>query len=118
MAESLSIDDLSIDDLQDVLEATIDVGHLWFKMGLALKLRDPVLNGFAKKHYDDPDECYCEVLKEWLHNVPNPTWENVVTALRSESVRRSNIADKVAKDHYPHMQNVAVAVSPMQGKTK
>ena len=38
MAESLSID-----DLLDVLDATIDVGHLWFKMGLALKLRDPVL---------------------------------------------------------------------------
>ena len=114
MAESLSID-----DLQDVLDATIDVKHLWLKMGLALRLRQPVLDGFATKHHNDPDDCYHEVLKEWLNNVPNPSWEKLVKALQSDCVRHSNIADKIAKDHCPHMQKpVAVAVCPMLGKTK
>lgn len=106
-------DILTIDALVDIYDATIDIKHAWYNMGLALKVKAPVMDSFSTKYHDDPDKCYVEVLKEWLNNVPNPKWEKLVIALRSGLVRHSNIANRIAEDHCPHMvvsESVAAAI--------
>ncbi len=48
-----------------------------------------------KKHYNTPGDCFTAMLREWLQSSPNPTWSNLVEALRSPDIDRSDIADEI-----------------------
>ena len=47
--------------------------------------------------YSDPSDLMREVLKHWLDTTTNPppTWEAVITALRSPIVDKKNIAEQL-----------------------
>ena len=65
----------------------------WYKIGLELDIPHTELDCFEQK-YSDPSDLICEVLKYWLKTSidPPPTWEAVVTALRSPIVNEKNVA--------------------------
>ena len=65
----------------------------WYKIGLELDIPHTELDCFEQK-YSDPSDLICEVLKYWLKTSidPPPTWEAVVTALRSPAVNENCLA--------------------------
>ena len=50
-----------------------------------------------KQNYSDQTDLMCEVLKHWLDTTtdPPPTWEVVITALRSLTVNKKKVADQL-----------------------
>ena len=54
-----------------------------------------------KQKYSDQVDLLCEVLKYWLKTAvkPRPSWEAVVTALRSRIVNEKNIAAQLVSKY-------------------
>ena len=82
-----------IDDLQDVLEAVVDVNE-WLKLGLALGLRQPTLDNITQEHK-------IQMLTRWLNQVDEcqPSWNALVVALRSSTVQCNDVAAEVEQSH-------------------
>ena len=66
----------------------------WYNLGLELGLQTTTLDSIDVKYDRDPSQCFREVLKEWLKGV-NPTWQAMVNALRSPSVRQYQVAEQI-----------------------
>ena len=84
-----------INDLQTVLEALVDVNQQWKRLGLALGLRQPTLEGISGR---DSEECKEKMLTKWLSKVDecSPSWNVLVAALRKRTVGHRDIADAIA----------------------
>ena len=92
---------LGVDDLGDVLEETLATSAKWYNIGLRLKVSVAKLDGIESQ-FSDPGECLREVLKEWLKGAAGtePSWRVLVEALRSQTVRETQLADQLEAKHY------------------
>ena len=70
-------------------------------------MTDSTLEAFRKRHNNDSEDCYLEVLREWLNNAKGtgPTWDNLVEAFRKEYVQFGSLANEVAKKYCPRLQD-------------
>ena len=77
----------------------------WYKIGLQLDIPHATLDCF-KQNYSDQSDLMCEMLKHWLDTAvdPPPTWEAVVTALRSPIVDKKNIAEQLESKYCAPIQ--------------
>ena len=83
---------LTVDNLCEVLEELNAVRAKWYNIGLHLGVSDGTLRAF-KGQFNDPSECLRETLTTWLKNYPpTPTWTKVIDALRSNSVGETRLA--------------------------
>ena len=82
----------------------------WFKIGLELGIPHTELICFRKMHSDFSDSLY-EMLVLWLKTAvdPPPTWEAVVTALRSPLVNENYLAARLEAKYCNQVQ-------PMMGE--
>ena len=89
---------LSIDDLHQVQVATWEARAKWYNCGLALGLTAGTLDAISKSKNSDCDECFREILKEWLKRAGSPpTWHALCTALKDPSVGLGKLAKKLRK---------------------
>ena len=79
--------------LIDLLQELHPVCTSWYNIGLLLHIPHTTLDRF-KQTYTDPLELMREMLKHWLDATtdPPPTWEAVITALKSPLVNKKNVA--------------------------
>ena len=87
-------------DLQEVLEALVDVNQKWKQLGLALGVKHPTLAGIEKKCGSSIDDCKMDMLTVWLEQndgCSNPSWITLVEALRKRTVKHPLIADAIEK---------------------
>ena len=79
----------------------------WYNIGLELGIPYTELNCF-RKMYSDPSDSLREVLIHWLKTAvdPPPTWEAVVTALRSPLINEMNVAAQLESKYCAPMQNI------------
>lgn len=91
---------LFVDDLGDVLEETLCSSTKWYKIGLRLRVPVPKLDGI-RSQFSDQEECLCEMLKEWLKGAAGtkPTWEVLIEALKSQTVREPRLAHQLEAKH-------------------
>ena len=100
-----------LDHTEPSLKALLNELHplraSWFKIGLQLDIPHTELICFRKMHSDFSDSL-CEMLVLWLKTAvdPPPTWEAVVTALRSPSVNEMNIAGQLELKYCKPAQHV------------
>ena len=82
--------------LKTLLNELCPVLANWYKIGLQLNIPYTTLDCF-KQSYSDQSDLMCEVLKHWLKIAvdPPPSWEAVVTALRSPSVNEKKVAEQL-----------------------
>ena len=82
--------------LKTLLNELHSVRTNWYNIGLELDIPYTELNCF-RKMYSDPSDSLREVLIYWLQtNIdPPPTWDAVVTALRSPLVNEKNMATQL-----------------------
>lgn len=77
-----------------------DVRSKWNNFGLELEIKHSELEAIRKKHNDDPDECFKELLSIWLKKLdPKPTWESLVSALKSKTVGYEQLSEEVRQKH-------------------
>ena len=70
------------------------VSSKWYNLGLRLGLHDYTLDSINL----DAKECKiaCRTMfQEWLRNNHTGTWNDVIAALRSNSVGENSVADKL-----------------------
>ena len=77
----------------------------WYKIGLQLDIPHATLDCF-KQNYSDQTDLMCETLKHWLETAvdPPPTWEAIVTALRSPIVDKKKVAEQLELKYCPPLQ--------------
>ena len=91
---------LSIDDLHKVQTATWAVRAKWYSCGLALGFTSGTLDAIKKYCQGNCDDCFREILKEWLKRAdPPPTWSALCNALKSPSVGHGELAEELSKHH-------------------
>ena len=62
----VSTDQLSEDDLGNVLDEVMVMASKWHSLGLALKLKPSELDTISSKNHNDSDECLKYMLLAWL----------------------------------------------------
>ena len=105
--------------LKALLNELHPVRDSWFKIGLQLDIPYTELICFRKAHSDLADQM-CEMLMHWLNTAvdPPPSWEAVVTALRSPSVNEMTVAAQLESKYCLLMQHVRDELTSQPTKTK
>ena len=77
----------------------------WYNIGLELDIPYTELN-FFRKMYSDPLDSLREVLIYWLKMAvdPPPSWDAVITALKSSIVGEKNVAAQLESRYCPPLQ--------------
>lgn len=74
----------------------------WHSIGLELGIDPDNLDAVKLKDHGNPDECFKEILTEWLRgDCPQPTWSAMAKALRAPSVGFGQLASKVEQLQTP-----------------
>ena len=89
----------------------------WYNIGLELGIPYTELNCF-RKMYSDPSDSLREVLIHWLRTTvdPPPTWEAVVSVLRSLIVNEMNVAAQLESKYCAPMQDIMDTSSPTKAE--
>ena len=88
--------------LKTILDSISTLRAEWFNLGLALGLSHGTLIRIELNHPKDALRCLTETVNVWLQNSPNPSWKRLVSALRSPSLGRVDIATMIATEHPSH----------------
>ena len=91
-------DVLSINHLDQVRQAIWEGRIEWRNLGLELKLSPDTLKAISKRYPQSVDDCFVEMLSEWLKSGCRPTWEDMISALRSPIVGLQALAIKLEKE--------------------
>ena len=96
---------------EPTLKALVDELHpvraSWFKIGLELDIPHTELICFRRMHSDFSDSL-CEMLMHWLKvaDDPPPSWEAVITALKSQCVNEGNVAAQLESKYCAPVQRI------------
>ena len=76
----------------------------WFNLGVALGLSYVTLTEIESNHRGEAHRCQTEMVIAWLRKKDNvqPSWQALVSALSSPSVKRIEIATMIAEEHPTH----------------
>ena len=85
---------LTIDDLAAVHSKAWRARSKWYNIGLQLGLTADDLD-CIRMDYHDTDSCFTEMLKQWLRQSIEKTWDRLIKALRSETVNYGALADSI-----------------------
>ncbi len=82
------------DDLFTLYERLFPARTKWCNIGLKLKVTMDTIEAITSKH-NNPDDCLREVLAKRLEAVGPLSWREVCACLRSPTVNRKDVADKI-----------------------
>ena len=92
---------LSIDDLQEVFEATFEARDKWRNLGGVVGVPEPTLRCIAKEEADE-DGKLRRVIATWLEThggTSRCSWSAVAQALKNKTVARDDVAREVCAKH-------------------
>ena len=72
-----------------------DARSNWYNIGLNLKLKRDELNAVEVEHRDNLDTCLRKVLTHHLQVFGALSWREVCDCLRSPTVDRNDVAEKI-----------------------
>ena len=98
MISSNNADVLSITHLDQVQRAIWEGRTEWRNLGLELKLSPDTLKAISRKYSQSVNDCFVEMLSKWLRSGCRPTWEDMISALRSPVVGLQALAIKLEKE--------------------
>ena len=96
----------TVSNLRILLNALHPVRASWYNIGLQLNIPHTELDCF-KKNFSDLSDSMREMLKHWLDTAvePRPTWEAVVTALKSPVVDKWFVANELELKYCKRVQH-------------
>ena len=102
----------SSSDFYDVIVVVAGVTN-WSELGLALKLKPPIMTEIEKTHRGDVVECRKAMIEKWMQSSPSrPTWRTLCYALCKELVNHKSLAIQIAAEH-PIPQQSSATLTPM-----
>ena len=84
----------SIPDRHVLLNLLADIKHLWYEIGLALKVPDEEIEGLQQKNLSNINKL-SKVLKCWINQCVEVTWQSIITAVRSKIVGQTQISQEI-----------------------
>ena len=104
-------------NLRVLLNELHPVYYSWYNIGLQLSIPDYTLES-VKQMYLNPSDLMREMLVRWFRMAvdPRPTWEAVVTALRSPSVDAQHLAEQLESKYCTLI--LAESNNPITSKTE
>ena len=78
-------------DFRDLLNSLLPKAAKWNSIGIQLGLSTDELDTI-RANCIDVEECLRKVLQKWHDKTLNPTWREVITALRSPSLEEMRLA--------------------------
>ena len=103
-------DNLTIDDLSEVLDEIWDARYKWKLIGLQLHFKMTDLEPIEMTKKGVVDDCFIEMLTLWLRRAdPPPTWSALVAALKRRMVGFQDLAKQVESKflHPSRLSNVS-----------
>ena len=92
--------------MKAVYEVLVDICHKWKFIGIALGVEHPVLNQIECQFPNNPKDSLVKIVEEWLKSC-DPTWKGLVNALRSQTVRASQLAGAIEAKYCQQITNEA-----------
>ena len=87
---------LDINDLCAVQVAVWGARSKWYDIGVALRVSPDTLDVIDKDKRGACDDCFREMLKEWLRRPePHPTWTELAQALKSPVIGYGHLANEL-----------------------
>lgn len=87
---------INSEDLRKLLALSTNAQDWWYYIGLELSIDADHLNTINEDHGKAQNR-YCQMLQLWLNSTPQTTWRQFVHALKAETVRRKDIAEKIER---------------------
>ena len=86
---------LSSDHLIHVVHAMWEGRTEWRNLGLELGLSPNTLEAIGMDYHQSVKDCFLEMLSEWLRSGLRPSWDTLMSALKSPSVGLQGLASKL-----------------------
>lgn len=83
--------------LKQILRDTKEVTG-WYYLGIQMDIDTSYLDQVEKSYGGDPERCKIEVIKFWLHNVQNFTWNKLARAIEAME-RHANVVQTLKAKH-------------------
>ena len=77
---------LNINHLIYILRATWEGRNEWRSIGIELGIPPDTLEAISRDHPQSINDCFLEMISEWLRNSRGPTWEDLISVLKSPLV--------------------------------
>ena len=92
---------LNSEDLVTLVNELHEVRHLWFDIGIQLRMQLSELEVIQSQHPRHPERCLREMLSIWLtREVPSlPTWQRVVDALFAPPIDKPHVAERIKQSY-------------------
>ena len=106
----------TVSSLKVLLNALYPVRASWYNIGLELDISHTELDCFERQ-YSVQLDLMREMLKHWLKTAvnPHPTWEAVITALRSPLVNEKKVAAQLESKHVMEVSNSSTMMKKCEG---
>ena len=86
---------LTVDDLKAVRNSVWDARAKWMDIGIELEIKLSRLEAIKSNH-SEVGSCLTAMLTDWLkQTTPQPTWEALINALKSQIVGDTHLADAI-----------------------
>jgi hypothetical protein len=94
------LDALSTDlvpaNLSKLLNLLTSASTKWFDLGLQLNIDYTTLTDIRQESRHETRDCFRGILATWLGMTPNPSWEDLLAALKAPSVGHMALAEDLA----------------------
>lgn len=85
-------------ELDELVEELHEVKTKWFNIGIQLKVPVYKLKEIETNTNNNVERAFCEMIVEWLKSkTREPTWADIVKALRSRSVDEQRLAENLER---------------------
>ena len=71
----------------------------WRSLGLELGLSSDTLETISMDYRESVKDCFLEMLSQWLRSGHRPSWEALLSALKSSSVGLQGLAGKLKANY-------------------
>ena len=92
--------------MKAVYEVLVVICHKWKFIGIALGMEPPVLNRIECQFPNNPEDSLVKIVEEWLKSC-DPAWNGLANALRSQTVRASQLAGDIEAKYCQQIPNEA-----------
>jgi hypothetical protein len=83
-------------NLPKLLNLLTSASTKWFDLGLQLDIDYTILTNIEQDSHHQTWVCFREMLATWLKITPNPSWENLLAALKEPAVGHVTLAEDLA----------------------
>ncbi len=84
---------------RDLLNSLLPKAYRWELIGIQLGLDMDILEIIKADCPGDVVKCLTKALQKWFNRTPNPTWNEVIAALRTHALDEIQLAEELEQKY-------------------